>query len=297
MKCSIFAPSHITGFFEIIDNQNPLKRGSCGAGVAMDKGVITNLKIFDKNSSDSLKTNVTINGEEDLRNTTITFKTIEIMEREFNISKLVEEKSISIDHVLEVPIGAGFGTSAACALGTALSIAKILELDITYNKATSIAHLAEIEMESGLGDVIAEVNGGITLRIKEGAPGFGVTDKMILKKDLYVICKSLGGIETSEIIGDPIHKKRINNTGRNMLSMLLKNPVPEFFLKLSNKFAMETGLLSTEVSDIINILQEESMGASMAMLGNTAFALSETPDTTLDNVIISKIDSYGCRFL
>ena len=64
MKCSVFAPSHITGFFEIIDNQNPLKRGSCGAGVAMDKGVITHLKIIDKNSSDSLKTNVTINGEE-----------------------------------------------------------------------------------------------------------------------------------------------------------------------------------------------------------------------------------------
>ena len=297
MKCSVFAPSHITGFFEIIDNQNPLKRGSRGAGIAMDKGVITNLKLIDKNSSDSLKTNVTINGEEDVKNTTITFKTLEIMEREFNINKFVVDKTISIDHELKVPIGAGFGTSAACALGTALSIAKVLELDITYNKAISIAHLAEIEMKSGLGDVIAEVNGGITLRIKEGAPGIGLTDKIILKNDLYVICKSLGGIETSEIIGDPIHKKRINNTGRNMLSMLLKNPVPEFFLKLSNKFAMETGLLSNEVSDIINILQEETMGASMAMLGNTAFALSETPDTTLDNVIISKIDSYGCRFI
>ena len=82
-----------------------------------------------------------------------------------------------------------------------------------------------------------------------------------------------------------------------MLSMLLKNPVPEFFLKLSNKFAMETGLLNNEVLDIINILQEETMGASMAMLGNTAFALSETPDTNLDDAIISKIDSYGCRFL
>ena len=127
-------------------------------------------------------------------------KTLELMEREFNINKLFEDKSISIDHELKVPIGAGFGTSAACALGTALSIAKILELNITYNKATSMAHLAEIEMESGLGDVIAEVNGGITLRMKEGAPGIGLTDKMILKKDLYVICKSLGGIETSEII-------------------------------------------------------------------------------------------------
>ena len=73
-----------------------------------------------------------------------------------------------------------------------------------------MAHLAEIEMKSGLGDVIAEVNGGITLRLKEGAPGVAVTDKMILDNDLYVISKSLGGIETSEIIGDPIHKKRIN---------------------------------------------------------------------------------------
>ena len=35
----------------------------------------------------------------------------------------------------------------------------------------------------------------------------------------------------------------------------------------------------------------------MAMLGNTAFALSETPDTTIDNAIISKIDDYGCRFI
>jgi len=60
---------------------------------------------------------------------------------------------------------------------------------------------------------------------------------------------------------------------------------------------METGLLSKEVSEIIDILEDETIGASMAMLGNTAFALSKTPDTTLEDVIIAKIDSYGCRFL
>ena len=49
--------------------------------------------------------------------------------------------------------------------------------------------------------------------------------------------------------------------------------------------------------DIINILEDETIGASMAMLGNTAFALSETPDTTVEDVIITKIDSYGCRFV
>ena len=127
------------------------------------------------------------------------------------MNHLLSGRHVKIDHELDVPIGAGFGISAACALGTALGIAKILELNITFNKAASMAHLAEIEMQSGLGDVVAEVNGGITLRLKEGAPGVALTDKMllnILMKDLYVICKSLGGIETSEIIGDPNHKEK-----------------------------------------------------------------------------------------
>ena len=297
MKCSVFAPSHITGFFEIIDHQHPLKRGSCGAGVAIDTGVITNLQIVDTEYQDSLEVDVRINGIHDAKNATITFKTLELMERDFNISSLISGRKILVNHEIEVPIGAGYGTSAACALGTALAIAKILELEITFNRAASMAHLAEIEMKSGLGDVVAEVNGGITFRLKEGAPGVAITDKMILDNDLYVISKSLGGIETSKIIGDPVHKKRINTTGRHMLKELLKNPDPETFLKLSKRFAMETGLLSSEVMDIITIFEEETIGASMAMLGNTAFALSESSDTSIKDAIISKINSNGCRFL
>ncbi len=297
MKCSVFAPSHITGFFEIIDNQKPLERGSRGAGVAMDTGVVTNLQIIDKEYEEGLKADVKINGIHDAKNSTITFKTLELMNRDFNIHSLMDERSILIDHEIEVPIGAGYGTSAACALGTALAIAKILELDITFNKAASMAHLAEIEMKSGLGDVIAEVNGGITFRLKEGAPGVAVTDKMILTDDLYVISKSLGGIETSKIIGDPVHKKRINTTGRHMLKELIKNPDPETFLRLSKRFAMETGLLNNEVMEIIKTLEDETIGASMAMLGNTAFALSTTPDTSIKDAIISKIDYNGCKFL
>ena len=82
-----------------------------------------------------------------------------------------------------------------------------------------------------------------------------------------------------------------------MLNELLKKPDPETFLKLSKRFSLETGFLSNDVLDIINILEDETIGASMAMLGNTAFALSKTPDTTIEKVIISRIDSYGCRFL
>jgi pantoate kinase len=49
--------------------------------------------------------------------------------------------------------------------------------------------------------------------------------------------------------------------------------------------------------DLITTLEDETIGASMAMLGNTAFALSKTPDTSIKEAIISKIDSEGCKFL
>ena len=275
-----------------------MKRGSRGAGIALDTGVVTNIKLAEKAGLNGSNIEVTINGKMDKKNTTITHKTMEIMEAKFKINRLLQGTHLKIDHDVDVPIGAGFGISAACALGTSLGIAKLLKLNITFNQAANLAHLAEIEMQSGLGDVVAEVNGGITLRIKEGALGVGVLDKLLPKNDdLYIICKSLGGIETSEIIGDPKHKDRINKTGGAMLNQLLKDPVPETFLKLSKKFALNTQLLSPEVSDIIHILETETMGASMAMLGNTAFAISKTPETSLDDVIIAKIDEQGCRYL
>lgn len=296
MKCSVFAPSHITGFFEIVHNENPLMRGSRGAGLALDTGVTTTVEILHGDTDNDFEVSVKINKEEDAKNASITFKTLEILDREFDIFNNFTGCRVNIGHELEVPIGAGFGSSAGCALGTSLAIAKMLEVNTTFNRAAAIAHLAEIEMQSGLGDVVGEINGGITLRLKEGAPGFAVTEKLI-SEDLYVICKSLGAIETSEIIGDPAHQKRINMNGRTKMDELLKSPIPETFMILSKRFSVETGLLSREVLEMINILEDETIGASMAMLGNTAFAISKTPDTSLEDVIISKIDSCGCKFI
>ena len=46
---SVFVPSHITGFFSIFDNEDLLLKGSLGAGVLLDKGVITQI---DENEND-----------------------------------------------------------------------------------------------------------------------------------------------------------------------------------------------------------------------------------------------------
>ena len=68
-------------------------------------------------------------------------------------------------------------------------------------------------------------------------------------------------------------------------------------MSLSKEFAEKTALMNENVKELVDILNEETIGASMAMLGNTAFALSKTPDTSLENSIVSKIDFNGVRFL
>ncbi|MGB9936849.1 MAG: pantoate kinase [Methanobacterium sp.] len=290
MNCSVFVPSHITGFFEIIDNENPLKKGSRGAGVVMDKGVITEVKLGNRNGF-----NITINGKKDPKNVTITEKVIEIIKRDYNL----DFEKININHNVEVPIGAGFGTSAAFALGTVLAVSNIFSLPLTFNRAAQIAHVAELEMSSGLGDVVGEISGGMVLRLKEGAPGIGIIDKLILKEspELYVISKTFGEIKTSDIIEDSAYKERINSIGGDLLLKLIKKPEPQNLMKLSKKFAEKTELLTNEVLETINILEEETLGASMAMLGNTAFAISKVPDTSIENALVAKLNYSGLKFL
>jgi len=287
MESSIFVPGHITGFFEIIDNINPLKKGYRGAGVVLNRGVTTHLKIDEGEG-----VNVTINGVKNEESVLVTLKTVDLMRSKFHLDDL----SIEIDHEVDVPIGAGFGTSASGALGTSLSMAKILNLPLSFNEAASIAHIAEVEMMSGLGDVIAEIMGGVVIRTREGAPGTGETDK-IISDNLYVITKTLGKLDTASILDHPQFKEKISSTGKMMIQEIMNNPYPDKFMDLSYNFALETSLINSEVLEIVEIMKEESIGASMAMLGNTAFSLSKQPESSVESVLVSEIDFQGPRFL
>lgn len=293
MKVSIFVPSHITGFFTITNDNNPLKKGSCGAGVLLDKGVVTTVKSSKKEDIVDIK----INGKRDLENEIISKRTIDLIKKDFNI-----REGIKINHDIEVPIGSGFGTSASCALGIAISIFKLFDFDIndSYIKASQYAHIAEVELGSGLGDVIAELSKGIVFREKNGGPGFGVTknicsdDKL---RELYVITKTLGKIDTADIIQDPIYQQKINDIGLNTLKKFKNNSTIENFLNYSYDFAKDTGLMNEELLRIVEDFKNYTIGSSMAMLGNTAFALSNEPYCDIKDSIISKIDIDGIKFL
>ena len=321
---SVFVPSHITGFFSIFDNENPLLKGSLGAGVLLDKGVITEMERDEEADSNGLS--ILINGIKDEYNEVIILKTIELMEKEisFNLENVI------IRQIIQVPIGCGFGTSASSAIGTAICINEYFDLGLSIEECGQYAHLAEVELGTGLGDVIAELSKGLVLRTQPGAPGFGQAKSIVphekegfgvfesLKSDFYVITKSLGEISTASIIQDPKHKKIITQAGleigeefnkkddgivigskfKNKFNVAVDSEFNEEetikkFMNASLKFAKKTHLINDELLKIVHKLHGRVLGSSMAMLGNTIFAIAnEDQKLKLEAEYYNEFDFY-----
>ena len=89
----------------------------------------------------------------------------------------------------------------------------------------------------------------------------------------------------------------INKNGSILIRQLMNNPTMDNFIKLSREFAINTQLINDELQEILEIFDDETIGSSMAMLGNTAFALSYTPDTSIEKCNITKINTKGVQYI
>ena len=330
---SVFVPSHITGFFSIFDNENPLLKGSLGAGVLLDKGVITEIDKIEESDSNapSKDLSIIINGKNDEYNEVIIRKTIDFMDNDFNKEEIqFNLDNIVINQTIQVPIGCGFGTSAASAIGTAICINEYFDLGLSIEECGQYAHLAEVSLGTGLGDVIAELSKGIVLRTNVGAPGYGEVKSIVpheksgfgvfesLKSDFYVITKTLGEISTASIIENEKHKKVITDVGleiqdefnrkddgiiigskfKNKFNVAVDSEFNEEetikkFMKSSLAFAKKTHLINDDLLKIVHQLHGKVLGSSMAMLGNTVFSIAnEDQKLKLEAEYYNEFDFY-----
>ena len=280
MSNSVFVPGHITGFFTIENHDISLKNGSCGAGFLLSKGVKSTLEPAD-----------------DL--------TIEVNQGDFSVinevlSIMKVDTDFKITQDIQLPIGAGFATSAASAFSLALAINEFLDLEYSKETCGQIAHMVEINLGSGLGDVIAQTGSGLVLRTNPGAPGVGEVKSF--SHDVYVAWKCFGKIDTSSIINDPSHRDVIYDVGLKYLEYFEEKPSLVNFLDFSNKFARETDLMSDDVKNLVDYFNssDDILGSSMAMLGNTAFAFAYDEavfkDLEIDNLNIDKVNTKGIVF-
>jgi len=249
-----------------------------GAGICLEDGALTTVR-------PAKETTIKING--DFCEAYTTLSTI----------KLLTKKPVFVETTLGVPIGAGFGASAAGALSTALAINKALSLNMTFNDLAKAAHIAEVKNRTGLGDVTGMTCGGIDIRKHAGIPPIGSIDRIPCSDEIISwIC--FGEISTKSVLSDDIKKKSINKSGRLRLKELLKKPTIDNFFLQSCAFAKEIELMSPKVRDAIEAVEAAGGIASQAMLGNTVFAINDNGALSeFGKVKKSRISHAGAHLL
>jgi len=166
-----------------------------------------------------------------------------------------------------LPVGAGFGLSAASLLATLTALDFLYELGLGEDRIAQIAHETEFMHRTGLGDVAACRGGGFVVRTIAGitAPVYRDFD---LHEHLFAV--SFGPIHTPSVLGSQDQMDRVASAFPRQQPKDLK----EFF-QISRTFAEQSGLMTSQVKEVLIRCDNAGVPASMTMLGNGVFAYGE----------------------
>ncbi len=302
-----FSPGGISSFFQICDTKKdgtPLLDtdfiGARGGGFVIQKGVFTEVRLAEAKAN---SVNIFLNGK----------LTPEAETTKYVAQVLLDKSSkffdVSIKHETEVPIGSGFGTSAAGALGTALAMSKALELNVTYNDLGRIAHAAEVRCKTGLGTVGPIMLGGCILSVEPGAPGTSTIDRIPTTEDHVIITGYYGPIPKKSVLSSSEKRTAINKWGKITLDRILAEPSLENFMNCCLDFAVQTGFMTERLQALAKLARKAgAIGAAQNMVGEAihVLATSENADSVVqafkqvlpqNSILTAKIDHSGARLI
>jgi pantoate kinase len=302
-----FAPAGISSFFEICDRTDDgqpivdLERvGSRGGGFGIQKGVLTEVTV-----SEAAKNSVRVFINEKFAPEAETTKTA----LQMLLNKAARVCNVVVSHKVEVPIGAGFGTSAAGALTASLALSKALDLPLTYNQIGRIAHVAEVKCKTGLGTVGPLMLGGCVLTVEPGAPGLSVIDRIPISDDYMIVAGVFGSTPTKQVLASAEKRREVTLYGRRTLEAILAEPSVENFMACCLDFAEKAGFMTARVRQLVKLAEKAgAVGAAQNMVGEAVHALAfeenagniaEAFKQVLPNekILVAKIDFQGARLV
>ena len=287
MKSVAFAPGHISGFFEpVYFNQDMARTGSRGAGINISLGALS--EVVAENSSKQVF-EFYVNGKK--CNSPVVRLALKYMLGQSPVHVVVRTK-------IQLPFGQGFGMSSASALSATYALSKII--NVPCSEAMKASHFAEVQLKTGLGDVVASCFGGVEIRKEPGLPPWGVIEHIPGTFEL-VLCVIGGKLETKKILSDSSKANGIVEYGKYCTKKLLENPCIEHFFPLSQIFTNKTGLADKRVLEAIKSVDDFGM-ASMCMLGNSVFAVGKTSElcqilSKFGRVFVCNVDKVGACLL
>jgi len=266
-RVTAFVPGHVTGFFSPCAADDPIRAGSRGAGVTLSDGVRVTVRADDGPAS-----RLTLDGDP------LSMPPVE------TVLDALDADGVCVVAESDLPLGTGFGVSGAMALGTALAANHVLGRGRSENDLVALAHRAEVLAGTGLGDVVAQARGGVPIRLDPGSPPHGRLDGVPETRRIEYV--TFGDLSTVDVLAgdtDPLA-----DAGDRALSRLVDRPTLPELLAASRWFARETGLPTDRVRGVVDDVVDAGGAASMAMLGETVFALG----TGLSD---AGVDADACR--
>ena len=272
-----FAPANISCIFKIYYHRNPRWMGSYGVGFTLNEGVVVEAEKSKRNE-------IIFNNEP------INFPTVR------SAAKRLTNRNLKINIKSKLPLGCGFGLSGASALAAAYAVNKLLNLKKTKKELGIIAHTADAENRTGLGDVVNQFYGGFCLKLKPSSSFEIIT---IPLNNINVYCRYFSKISTKSVITDLRLRNKINNAADKSLKkieVLIKNNKNirlKNVIKISKEFSVNSGLLKDRKTiETIKNIEKNSGNASMIMLGNAVFS-----DRIFKGALKFRISDKGAHLL
>lgn len=251
-----FCPGHISGYFRRVEGESVAATGSTGAGIVISEGVTATVT-----PADSLS--VSVNRKDETGNLVHYLSASPPLEYVLGTLGV----TVSVTTECSLPIGAGFGLSAAALLATLTAVNRCNGLGLTSRDIALLAHEAEVIHRTGLGDVAACQGGG---RVVRNGPGIDavITRSFDLPEPLYAV--SFGPISTPSVLGSREQMERVAGA-------FPPGPPEDAgdFFRISRLFAEKSGLLTKEAGTVLRACTDNNVPASMTMLGNGVFAYGQ----------------------
>lgn len=257
-----FCPGHISGYFKPVLGDGPRNTGSLGAGMVIDEGVRVAVEESDQ-------TEVIVERED---------RSGRVLERCLGSPPLEDllvrmEVTAKVRTLCRLPIGSGFGLSAAALTASAVAVNLLYDLRHSREDCVEFAHECEILHHTGLGDVAACQGGGRDCR-----KGAGIHAEIERCFDLAepVFAVTFCSLPSPSILASGEFLGRIEKAFPGECPK-----TPEDFFLLSRDFSERSGLVTQQVREGLSACDRRGVPASMTMLGNGIFAYGNRSEEIL----------------
>ena len=276
-ESTAFVPGHLTGFSGVHRADDPTAAGASGGGIVVSDGVRVTVR-----PTEVEDLHVELNGDP------VEFGAVSRVLRALRIPGARVEAETPL-----VP-GAGFGVTGAAALGTALAAAAAFDRALSENELVTVAHGAEVQAGTGLGDAVAQARGGVPLRLEPGGPAHNRMDGIPARGRVEYFVPDAPADVDAELPPPEESDLRSGAAGR-ALSAVVQEPTLRTFMRASRRFAREADLLTDETREIVEAVNREGGEAAVATGAPTVFALGTGLTDAGYDAGVTEIDTAGAR--